>query len=163
VYTVVNFIPDFLVSKNPSGSIACPVITGSEPDMLASYDYTDLQTMNSIMIDSLSSRKRNSTINTESKNKLIDIYYETGDYVFNDDKVTMGDNTVLSIDVQYSKLDNGDCTVINIICGVGSVNLAVNRNEAVRERVIEWLLDYMVNRLGVENVIKTELFEDYWL
>lgn len=128
------------------------------------YDMQDTITMTKLIYSALT---LDPAICEETNiSKLIDLYYTDNELVFNDDGITVNDVPVYEIEVrEYT--DNPDVPEeyisVYVRCNNGSLNIAVDKRVELRKAIYTWLIGYIIKRLGMDNVIKSNIFRDYWL
>jgi len=131
---------------------------------LSKYDNDDNYLLNRALLSKLTSKRLPEHINTKGLSRLINYYYQPGVFVFNEDTITMNGENVFEI--VYSSIEDhclDGLDRVTIICSKGSVNILVDRDAAITNKIGKWLIDYMVKRLGEDVVINSQFFSDYWL
>ena len=102
--------------------------------------------------------------------KLSNLYYEPGEFVFDDDCITMDGKKVIEIlpvNLQENEVSSDYASyeqyTVALLCHTGCMNHIVDNNMAKRKAVADWLIEYLFKRLERTDVVKTQFFKDYWL
>jgi len=157
---IVKFTPDYLRQEVLDNNNVEVSSGGSYLGMkLSRYDDNDKYLLNGALRAKLTSKRLPEHMNTKELSRLINYYYQPGVFVFNEDTITMNGENVFEI--VYRRLEGLDR--VTIICSAGSVNILVDRDVAITNKIGKWLIDYMVKRLGEDAVINSQFFSDYWL